>query len=344
MSELESLRNKLTDEQRKILTAIWSYFRQHNQWIPVRLLHQTCGGKSTAWPSLEQLGGSIVFEYKEGSVKYYHLTFLGILLTEEGETCEQLLRSYLAYVTEKSAAEPLRTHVHNQEIAKDLHLNPEQVALLGRLIRESPFSGSGSFGTHEWNVEIPANVEDLPQDLLAYVHERAMEQYDPTVPVTAAQRASSFWIKRSEASQMRTRQEPKQEPSPGGYVDETRIAELQAIKSERFDLTRLIELCKELNICYLNECYFAVALLTRALLDHVPPIFGFDTFSKVANNCPGSRSFKESMQHLESSCRKIADAHLHIQIRSKEVLPTKTQVNFANDLDVLLAEIVRLLR
>jgi len=57
----------------------------------------------------------------------------------------------------------------------------------------------------------------------------------------------------------------------------------------------------------------------------------------------GSRSFKESMQRLDTSCRKIADSHLHIAIRKKEVLPTKTQVNFTNDVDVLLAEIVRLL-
>jgi hypothetical protein len=66
-------------------------------------------------------------------------------------------------------------------------------------------------------------------------------------------------------------------------------------------------------------------------------------FAEVANNYSGSRSFKESMQHLDLSARKIGDAHLHTQIRTKEILPTATQVNFANDLDVLLAEIVRIL-
>ena len=84
-------------------------------------------------------------------------------------------------------------------------------------------------------------------------------------------------------------------------------------------------------------------MLTRALLDHIPPIFGVNTFAEVANSYKSSRSFKESMLHLNNSCRKIADAHLHVPIRKKEVLPSKTQVNFTNDVDVLLAEIVRLL-
>ena len=126
-------------------------------------------------------------------------------------------------------------------------------------------------------------------------------------------------------------------------IDQIRIDQLNGISSQDYDLTRLIELCKELNDCYSNENYLAVAILTRSLLDHVPPIFGFNNFSEVANNYKSSRTFKDSMQHLDNSCRRIADAHLHVPIRQKEVLPSKTQVNFANDVDVLLAEIVRIL-
>ena len=49
------------------------------------------------------------------------------------------------------------------------------------------------------------------------------------------------------------------------------------------------------------------------------------------------------MRHLESSARRIGDAHLHNQIRHREALPSATQVNFSNDLDVLLSEIARIL-
>ncbi len=128
------------------------------------------------------------------------------------------------------------------------------------------------------------------------------------------------------------------------YVDLGRIEELRAIASPSFDLAKLIRLCEELNTCYDNECYFAVAMLTRAILDHVPPIFGCKNFTEVANNYGGSKSFKECMEHLANSSKKIGDAHLHVQIRSKETLPNQTQVNFSSDLDVLLAEVVRILK
>lgn len=131
---------------------------------------------------------------------------------------------------------------------------------------------------------------------------------------------------------------------PGDFVDKTRLDELRVIETKTFDLRKLIALCEELDRCYRAECYHAVAALTRSLIDHVPPIFRCANFGGVANNYAGSRSFKESMRHLEESARKIGDAHLHTQIRRRETLPTRTQVDFSSDLDVLLAEVVRILK
>ncbi len=125
------------------------------------------------------------------------------------------------------------------------------------------------------------------------------------------------------------------------YVDKARIAELSAIQSARFDLSKLIKMCEELNICYSNECYFAVAMLVRAIIDHVPPIFGCDTFASVVNNAQISRSAKDVIRNLQEGSRKIGDMYLHSHIQAKEPLPNGTTVNFKNYLDVLLAEIVR---
>jgi len=128
------------------------------------------------------------------------------------------------------------------------------------------------------------------------------------------------------------------------YVDLSRIDELSSIVTPKFDLTKLIKLCEELNKSYENEFFLAIAMLTRAILDHVPPIFGCNKFSEVANNYSGAgQSFKQCMQHLENSSRKIADSYLHLQIRSKESLPNKAQINFSSDLDMLLAEVGRIL-
>ena len=127
------------------------------------------------------------------------------------------------------------------------------------------------------------------------------------------------------------------------YVDDVRIADLRRIEQTNHDLRKLVALCEELNICYRSRCHHAVAALTRAVTDHVPPIFGLKSFAELTNNYAGARSFKECMQRLDGAARKIADGHLHTQIRSSESLPTRTQVNFSNDIDVLLAEIVRVL-
>ena len=128
------------------------------------------------------------------------------------------------------------------------------------------------------------------------------------------------------------------------YVNTSRIEELKAIPNKPFDLTKLNKICEEVNLVYENGCYFATAMLVRAIVDHVPPIFEYEKFEEVANNYKCEKSFKKSMQHLNSSLRNIADGYLHIKTRNSEVLPTQQQVNFSPDLDVLLGEICRILK
>ena len=128
------------------------------------------------------------------------------------------------------------------------------------------------------------------------------------------------------------------------YVDPKRLKELSKIESKEFDLTKLIVLLNELNIAYKNNLVFAIPPLIRIIIDHVPPIFEKSNFAEVCGGY-GTRSFKESMTILDKSSRKIADSFLHTQIRNNEnALPTDTQINFKNDLDVLLQEIVRKLK
>lgn len=127
------------------------------------------------------------------------------------------------------------------------------------------------------------------------------------------------------------------------YVNPDRIVDLKSLKNTSFDISKLIRFCEELNIAFQHKLYLSTAMLVRAITDHVPPIFIKNTFTEVANNF-GSRSFKDSMKNLDNSSRKISDSHLHTHIRKKEVLPNSNQVDFTNDLDVLLAEIYRILK
>lgn len=127
------------------------------------------------------------------------------------------------------------------------------------------------------------------------------------------------------------------------FVNPARIKELKALKNADFDISKLVRFCEELNTAFSCECYLSTAILVRAIADHIPPIFEKSTFTEVANNY-GSKSFKESMKNLDNSSRKISDSHLHTKIRKKEVLPNSNQVDFSNDLDVLLGEIYRILK
>lgn len=128
------------------------------------------------------------------------------------------------------------------------------------------------------------------------------------------------------------------------YISEKRITELSLIISEKYDLTRLIELLRELNISYQNNSFMSIALITRAIIDQIPPIFGFDTFNQVENNYQGSKSFKKAMNHLNNSLRNVADSYLHVTVRKKESIPTFQQVDFRSDLDLLLSEIIRIIK
>jgi hypothetical protein len=125
--------------------------------------------------------------------------------------------------------------------------------------------------------------------------------------------------------------------------DVGRLEQLRSIPNVKFDLSRLIRLYEELDVAFQTESFHAVSMLTRAILDHVPPIFGFSNFTDVANQYAGTKSFKEIACHLDESTRKVADSHLHTKIRQKEVLPTRTQVDAHQAVDVILGEVIRLL-
>jgi len=128
------------------------------------------------------------------------------------------------------------------------------------------------------------------------------------------------------------------------FVDPERIKQLKHLGNSGWDFSRLIKMCDELNLNFSQKNYIATIALVRSVLNHVPPIFQSKTFSEVVNNYKCEKSTKESFEHLENSSRKIADFYLHVPIRKRESLPTRTQVNFSQELDVIIGEIVRILK
>ncbi|UNU25808.1 hypothetical protein [Microcoleus vaginatus] len=132
------------------------------------------------------------------------------------------------------------------------------------------------------------------------------------------------------------------------FINESRLQELKDISSKpsRFDLKKLIKLCEELNSNYSKGNYYATGMVTRAIMDHVPPIFNCRNFQEVENNYSGgTTSFKEVMKGQRLKIQKhISHGFLHEQIRESESLPNATQVDCSSAIDKLLEEIVRILK
>lgn len=126
------------------------------------------------------------------------------------------------------------------------------------------------------------------------------------------------------------------------YVENPIILSLAELKSDKFDVAKLIKMCKELNDNYSLGNYLSCGMLIRAILDHIPPVFGYDNFKEVANSY-GTKSFRDVVLPLEDSARKISDSYLHNLIRKKEILPNKTQISFQPNMDFLLSEVIRVL-
>lgn len=129
------------------------------------------------------------------------------------------------------------------------------------------------------------------------------------------------------------------------YISHSRIKELEQISNPSFDLTKVIKFCHEINDNWHRENYLSVGALVRALKDHVPPIFGCANFKEVANNYNGNgKSFKSSMLNLQNTSTNISDRLIHSHITNSVALPSDTQVNFSQEIDAMLEEIVRVLK
>jgi len=126
---------------------------------------------------------------------------------------------------------------------------------------------------------------------------------------------------------------------PKDFISQRNIEQLKEISNENYDVSRLIKYCEEINDNFIGENYSSVVFLSRAILDHCPPIFGQRNFDSVVAQCGGS-SFKSVLGRLNTSLKKIADHHIHKHISKKESLPVEEEIDFSTDLNFLLGRII----
>jgi len=177
--DLDALRDRLSAPQRDFVSALWGFYRDHNQWVPSRIAHQHFG-KDAVQAHLAALGPSLVQAYRDQGKDYYRLTFLGMLLTDQGVGAEDLLVRYLEYVRDRHGSDPRVEWVSSQEVETALRLSAAQSRLLRQLIRLSHWWGGGSaFREREWTVGVPVDVDELAAetDLRQYVREHVLKHF-----------------------------------------------------------------------------------------------------------------------------------------------------------------------
>ncbi len=218
------------------------------------------------------------------------------------------------------------------------HIIPVRVLFL---IRDGAAASISDLHRELGVIEVPPTMRFRSEARVRHIVENLAEaglvtmegdKIAPTAMIGRIQRALNLSLRKlSEARE--------QEGSGEVFVNPAVIEDLRQASSQRFDLSKVARMCEELNRAYSSGSYLASALLLRALLNHVPPVFGHHAFKGVVSQA--GKSVKALLEPLEENARKIADLHTHALIRHKECLPTRQQVEqFKAGLEVLLHEII----
>lgn len=186
MTDLYTMKFNLTETQQKILNAIWEKHLETGKWAFCRHIHHDFGRKASE-QALENLGGSIVFRLhdSEAGKDYYQLSLLGVLLTSDGDECEQLLIIFLTFLGNRFGEDPDYDQVTAEEVKEALKLTNSQSKTLSKLIDLGYFWGNNaSFGSDYWSAGVPDDIDRFREiDLHQYIRDKAMERYDPEMPV-----------------------------------------------------------------------------------------------------------------------------------------------------------------
>jgi len=127
--------------------------------------------------------------------------------------------------------------------------------------------------------------------------------------------------------------------SNAAFLNPDILIQLKTVTGARLDLRKLVKMCEELNDAYARGNYISSALLIRAIMNHVPPVFGAALFSEVVAH--SGRSLKAILERLNEDARPIADLHTHCLMRATEHLPTKNQLEpYKAAFEVLMQEVL----
>jgi len=341
--------------QKEILDATWNYHVANTKALPLRSVQPLIGRKSLK-EVLSGLNGSLIAEVEDGNFRCLSISLCGALLTGDGKVLANLLVSSLDLAKGLYMEDSHVTGFTSEQVKKKL--GDENTLWLVRLLRlplppRFPFyvssvSGEGA----SWSATITDNVMELYQssETTAYLNELLSASYQEDEPVFLEERQKRNMGKAAllnpflEVNKLPEAAHPLR--SAPSYIEFSRLQEIRNLGRTKMDCTRLLVMCEELNECAARGNAHAVIMLTRAILDHVPPAFEYESFAQLAANYGGNRekSFKKAMERLDKHTKEVAHRLLHGQISESEVAPTMSEVAYPAELNLLLSELYRRLK
>ena len=330
----------LTQQEKAVLQAIYDYFREHGTWPtfitidrPIRRAHRWDTGAI-----ILTLPESLIVQPRPGNLRpierdELQLRLLGIQACDgSSDDTERFVRTLRWLAEQEEAYEPPPgsgddvPQVTSQEVADYLGVDHAERLALKRLhaMLQLDHWGLGGSGSNDdsWYVS-------LGQDIWRFRDVHSVED------VVAAREA---WLAEGRPPQPKA-SEPVQERLPrpeqigSPYVDAKIVEAIRAREGQgQFDVTKLLALVSELNDNYASRHTYASHALLRAVLDHVPPAFGYANFREVANNYPWKPTDQRYMKKL-ADFRDQADDALHRQISAQadllsfEDMPTSVCVD-----------------
>ena len=91
-------------------------------------------------------------------------------------------------------------------------------------------------------------------------------------------------------------------------------------KSSTDQPVKLLAFIKAINLNYNKKEYFVVIILTRAAMDYIPSIFGYENVATLHSQYPKKQTFKNALKLTDDSTRLLADDLLHNQAHKNEIL------------------------
>lgn len=324
-----ALRESVKGNNLELIRYIWRQYDPDDTGWPSCSSVEIKFGTSVIEGTMVQLGSQWISKLHGSKAYEYRLTPLASIIAE-GYNAVTLLSRFLELVKSRVLLNgEVGFGISLSEAGQKLLLSEHNLQTLKKLLRVIGVWGyldDTPEGCVYKVADTAARLCEVPSSQMHEIVLTAVLPSDYCQPETVSTTSERVQQNKNASSSANEKRSARDD-NPQDYISSSRIDELQSINSDKFDVRRLVQMCLEINSCARNENIFALCFLQRALLDHVPPIFGEETFASVVSNCRG-RSIKDVFEKLDHSLRKTADRHLHQVIRKKESLPTMIQVSF----------------